>query len=42
MMSIGLDELETYLDEVDMDSPCLFDIMVVILLYVDDVVLFSR
>ena len=35
-------KLKTYLDEIDRDSLCLFNTMVAILLYVDDVVLLSR
>ena len=42
--SFGLyiDELETYLDEIDGDSPCLFNTMIAILFYVDNVALLSR
>ena len=36
------DELETYLDEIDRDSPCLFNTLVAILLYVDTVVQLSK
>ena len=35
-------ELDTYLDEIDGDSPCLFNTVVAILLYVDDVVMLSK
>ena len=37
-----IDELETNLDKINKDTSCLFNIVVVILLYVDDVVLLSR
>ena len=37
-----IDELETYLDEIDGDSPCLLNAVVAILLHVDDIVLLSR
>ena len=37
MQRLYIVEVETYLDEIDGDSPCLFNIVVVILLYVDDV-----
>ena len=37
MFSLYIDVLETYLKKIDEDSPCLFDIVVAILLYVDDV-----
>ena len=36
------DELETYLDEINGNSLCSFDIVVVILLYADDVVQLSK
>jgi len=42
LFGLYVDELETYLDEIDMDSPCLFDTVVDILLYADDVVLLSK
>ena len=37
-----IDELETYLDKIDGDSPCLFDTVVAILLHVDDIVMLSK
>lgn len=37
-----IDELETYLDEIGKNSPHLFNIVVAILLYVDDVVLLLK
>ena len=42
LFNLYIDELETYLDEINGDFPCLFNTMVVILLYVDHVVLLSR
>jgi hypothetical protein len=42
LFGLYVNELETYLDKIDGDSPCLFNTVVVILLYVDDVVLLSR
>ena len=36
------DELETYLDEIYGNSLCLFNVMVVILLYVDDAIQLSK
>ena len=42
LFDLYTDELETYLDEIDRDSPCLFNIIVAILFYVDNVVLLSR
>ena len=41
-LACTFDELETHLDEIDMDSPCLFNIVVAIFLYVDGVVLLSK
>ena len=37
-----INELETCLDEINRYSSCLFNIVVVILLYVDDVVMLSK
>jgi hypothetical protein len=42
LFGLYVNELETYLDKIEGDSPCLFNTVVVILLYVDDVVLLSR
>jgi hypothetical protein len=42
LLSMYIDELEKYLDEISGDSPCSFDITVVILLYANDVVLLSK
>ena len=42
LFGLYIDELKTYLDEIDGDSPCLFNTLVAILLYVDDVVLLSK
>ena len=42
LFSLHIDDLETYLDEIDGDSPCLFNMVVVILLYVEDVVMLSK
>ena len=42
LFGLYTDELETYLDKINGDSLCLFNTMVAILLYVDDVVLLSR
>ena len=39
LFGLYIDELETNLDGIDGDSPCLFHIVVAILLYVDNVVL---
>ena len=41
LFGLYIDELEIYLNEIDKDSPCSSNTMVVILLYVDDVVLLS-
>ena len=38
LFSLHIDELETYLDEIDGDSSCLFNMVVTIVLYVDGVV----
>jgi hypothetical protein len=37
LFGLYIDELETYLDEIDGDSMCLFTKVVAILLYVDNV-----
>ena len=42
LFNLYIDELETYLDEISGDSLCLFNLVVAIILYVDDVVLLSR
>ena len=42
LFGLNIDELETYLDEINGDSPCLYNTMVAILLYANDVVLHSR
>ena len=43
LFGLYIDEVETYLDEIDGDSLCLFNIVVVNFLYVDDdVVLLSK
>jgi hypothetical protein len=42
LFGLYIDELETYLDEINGDSPCLFNTMVAMFLYVDNVVLLSR
>ena len=42
LFGLYVDKLETYLDEINRESPCLFNTMVAILLYVDDVVLLSK
>ena len=42
LVNLYIDELQTYLDEFNKDSPCLFYTVVAILLYVDVVVLLSR
>ena len=39
LFGVYIDELETYLDKINGDSPCLFDTMVATLLYVNDVVM---
>ena len=42
--SFGLyiDELETYLDKINKDSPCLTNMVVAIFHYVDDIILLSK
>ena len=35
-----IDEFETYLDEINGESPCLFKIVVTILLYANNVILY--
>ena len=42
LFGLYIDELENSLDKIDGDSPCLFNTLVVILLYVDIVVLLSN
>lgn len=42
LFGLYIDELETYLDSNNGNPPCLFNIMVATLLYVDVVVLLSR
>jgi hypothetical protein len=42
LFGLYIDELETYLDEVDWDSPCPFNMVVATLLYVVVVVLLSK
>ena len=42
LFDMYIDELEKYLDEINGDSPCLFDMVVIIFLYADDVVLISK
>ena len=37
-----IDELEIYLDKINVNSPCLVNTMVAISLYVDDVVMLSK
>lgn len=37
-----IDKLETYLEEINMYSSCLCNILVVVILYVDDVVVLSK
>lgn len=37
-----IDKIETYLDEIDMDYPCLFNKTVAIVLDVDGVVMLSK
>ena len=41
LLSFYIDELETYLDKINGEFSCLFNIVVAILLDVDDVVLFT-
>ena len=42
LFGLYIDELETYFDEINEDSPWLSNIVVAILCYVDHVVLLSR
>ena len=42
LFGLYIDELETCLDKIDGDSPCLFNTMVAVLLYVEDVVLLCK
>lgn len=42
LFSFYIDEHETYLDEIDGEAPCLFNTMLAILLYADDVALLSE
>ena len=42
LFGLYIDELETYLDEVDWNPPCSFNMVVAIILYVDVVVLLSK
>ena len=42
LFGLYIDELETYLFEISMDSLCLFKRVVVFLLYSDDVILLSK
>ena len=42
LFDLCIDELETCLDEIDGDSLCLFNTMVVIILYVGDVILLFK
>ena len=42
LFKLYIDELEIEMDETDKDSPCVFNIVIAILLYVDDVVLLSN
>ena len=42
LFRLYIDELEPYLDMIDMGSSCVFSIMIVILLYANDVVLLSK
>ena len=42
LVGLYIDELETHLNEIDRDYLCLFNIMVAILLYADDVALLSK
>ena len=39
LFGLHIDELGAYMDEINGDSPCLFNTMVAILFYVDDVVM---
>ena len=42
LFDLYINELETYLDEINRDSPCLFNKVVAILCHVDDVVILSN
>ena len=42
LFGLYIDKLERYLEEIDTDSPCLFNMVIAILLYVDDVVMLSK
>ena len=42
LFDLHIDELETYLDEIDKDSLCLLNTVVVIILYANDVVLLFK
>lgn len=42
LFRLYIDELEPYLDMIDMGSSCVFNIMIAILLYANDVVLLSK
>jgi hypothetical protein len=42
LFGLYIDELETCLDKIDKDFLCLFNMVVVILLYVDDVVMLFK
>ena len=42
LFGLYTNELETYLDEINIDSSCLFNTMIAILLNVDNFVLLSR
>ena len=42
LFGLYIDKLESYLDKIDRDSPCLFNTMVVILHYANDIVLLSK
>ena len=42
LFGLNIYEFDTYLDEIDMDSPCLFNTMLAIVLYADNVILHSK
>ena len=42
LFGLSIDQLESYLDKIDRDPPCLFDTIIVILLYANDVVILSK
>ena len=42
LFELYIDELEIYLDKIDKNSLCLFNTVVAILLYVDDLVILSK